>query len=328
MHGQRVSHSEGPLYHPSGACDLKPIWKEDSGIKNKDPAFYENQRDQHFWKQNQLAKYNAEMPRGAKLKFYSQLPSDAISTMPGKEAMRAVRYNALGKPGAIKPKASHVTHRAKESGKLQITKVNEFTIKTDIPKTKEDLQPFDVYGNQLGRNNNITFTEAEKYATERYKSSSYIEINSHLRGTSAKHAYVPVEGDIDDIIKNLDSAIDKSVLPRDVNVYRGISPNTAKKLMNDNTCVDLGYTSTTYDPNTALQFVGEGGSRSFSNVMVFKHKKGTKALMWEHEEEVLSARGLKLKCTEIKEVKKVKGMLRSNEDIVIDNVRFFIMEAP
>jgi hypothetical protein len=104
MHGQRVSHSEGPLYHPSGACELKPIWKKDSGIQNKDPSVYEKQRDQHFWKQHQLAEYNKKMPRGAKLKFHSMLPKEALTDMPGKDTMRTIRYNALGKPGAIKPR--------------------------------------------------------------------------------------------------------------------------------------------------------------------------------------------------------------------------------
>jgi hypothetical protein len=43
------------------------------------------------------------MPRGAKLKFHSMLPKDALGDMPGKAAMRTIRYNALGKPGVIKP---------------------------------------------------------------------------------------------------------------------------------------------------------------------------------------------------------------------------------
>jgi hypothetical protein len=64
---------------------------------------YANQRDKHFWKQQQLADYNKNMPKGAKLKFHSMLPKDAMVDMPGKEAMRTVRYNALGKPGAITP---------------------------------------------------------------------------------------------------------------------------------------------------------------------------------------------------------------------------------
>ena len=103
MHGQKISHSEGPLYHPSCACELKPIWKKDSGIPNKDPGFYDKQRDQHFWKQHQLAEYNKGLPKGAKLKFHSMLPKDVISAMPSTSAMRTIRYNALGKPGAIKP---------------------------------------------------------------------------------------------------------------------------------------------------------------------------------------------------------------------------------
>jgi hypothetical protein len=106
MHGQKVSHSEGPLYHPSCACDLKPVYKKGSGLehKNKDLSVYEKQRDQHFWKQHQLAEYNKRMPRGAKLKFHSMLPKDALTGMPGRAAMRTIRYNALGKPVGITPK--------------------------------------------------------------------------------------------------------------------------------------------------------------------------------------------------------------------------------
>jgi hypothetical protein len=106
MHGQRVSHSEGPLYHPSCACDLKPVYKKGSGLehKNKDLSVYEKQRDQHFWKQHQLAEYNKKMPKGAKLKFHSMLPKDALVDMPSEEAMRTIRYNALGKLAAIEVK--------------------------------------------------------------------------------------------------------------------------------------------------------------------------------------------------------------------------------
>jgi len=126
MHGQRVSHSEGPLYHPSGACKLKPIWKKDSGIPNKDPSFYDKQRDQHFWKQHQLAEYNKGMPKGAKLKFHSMLPKDAISAMPNKAAMRTIRYNALGKPGAIKPTII----------KPKVAKIKPPSVKPKVTKVK------------------------------------------------------------------------------------------------------------------------------------------------------------------------------------------------
>jgi hypothetical protein len=103
MHGKRVSHANGPLYHPMCMCDLKPFWKKDTGLKNKDPSIYEKESNQHFWNQHQLKEFNKTMPRGKKLKFYSMLPKDAIKAMPDKDAMRAIRYDLLGKPAAIKP---------------------------------------------------------------------------------------------------------------------------------------------------------------------------------------------------------------------------------
>jgi hypothetical protein len=103
MHGKRVSHANGPLYHPMCMCDKKPVWKKDTGLKNKDPTIYEKESNQHFWNQHQLKEFNKTMPRGNKLKFYSMLPKDAITAMPDKVAMRAIRYDLLGKPTAIKP---------------------------------------------------------------------------------------------------------------------------------------------------------------------------------------------------------------------------------
>lgn len=92
MHGQRVSKAEGPLYHPSCACSLKPIFRKDSGIKNKDPEFYQKRRDTHFLKQHDLQEFNKNMPSGAKLKYSSLLPADAITeTLPSKEAMLEIR---------------------------------------------------------------------------------------------------------------------------------------------------------------------------------------------------------------------------------------------
>jgi hypothetical protein len=95
MHGQRVSHSEGPLYHPNGHCSLKPIFRKDSGIRNKNPEFYEDTRDKWCLKQHDLKEFNKTMPNGEKLKFSSLLPADAITeTLPSKEAMLDIR-NAL-----------------------------------------------------------------------------------------------------------------------------------------------------------------------------------------------------------------------------------------
>lgn len=95
MHGQRVSHAEGPLYHPMCMCDLKPFWKKDTGLKNKDPDLYEKESNQHFWNQHQLKEFNKTMPRGKKLKYSSLLPKDALKAMPDKEAMYEIRKAIL-----------------------------------------------------------------------------------------------------------------------------------------------------------------------------------------------------------------------------------------
>jgi hypothetical protein len=96
MHGIKVLRVEGPLYHGNCMCYLKPIWRKDSGLKNKNPEFYENQRDRYFLKENDLRKFNKGMPRGEKLKYSSLLPADAITkTLPSEEVMYEIRKAIL-----------------------------------------------------------------------------------------------------------------------------------------------------------------------------------------------------------------------------------------
>jgi hypothetical protein len=96
MHSQRVSKSEGPTYHPRCRCSRKPIFKKESGLKNKDPIFYQKQSDKWFLKQNDLKEFNRNMPKGEKLKFSSLLPADAFTeTLPSKEAMVEIRKAIL-----------------------------------------------------------------------------------------------------------------------------------------------------------------------------------------------------------------------------------------
>ena len=107
MHGRTVTKTEGPQYHGNCHCDLKPIWKSDSllGDKNKDPSYYETQRDKHFLAVDDLKRYNMHLPTGSKLKHYTLLPKGARTTiMPGPVKMRAIRNRILGMPLTIKPK--------------------------------------------------------------------------------------------------------------------------------------------------------------------------------------------------------------------------------
>jgi hypothetical protein len=105
MHGRRVNKGSGPLYHGNCGCDLRPVWKKDSVLAktNKPEEFFVKQRNMHFMRAKDLKDFNAKMPRGLKLKYATQLPEDAITkVMPSKAVVREIRYNALGKPAAIK----------------------------------------------------------------------------------------------------------------------------------------------------------------------------------------------------------------------------------
>jgi hypothetical protein len=109
MHGRTVLKSEGPPYHGNCHCDLKPVWKEDGllGDKNRDDSFYINQRDRHFLAVDDLKRYNMHLPTGSKLKHYTMLPKGARTTiMPGPIKMRAIRNRLLGMPSTIKPKVA------------------------------------------------------------------------------------------------------------------------------------------------------------------------------------------------------------------------------
>ena len=109
MHGRTVLKGEGPQYHGNCHCDLKPVWKEDGllGDKNKDDSFYINQRDRHFLAVDDLKRYNMQLPIGSKLKHYTMMPKGARTTvMPGPTKMRAIRNRLLGSPSIIKPKAA------------------------------------------------------------------------------------------------------------------------------------------------------------------------------------------------------------------------------
>ena len=92
MHGQRVTHETGPLFHPDCACDKSPVFRKDSGIKNKNPEFYQKQSDKWFLKEHDLKEFNSKMPRGEKLKFSSLLPKDSITeVIPDKVTMLEIR---------------------------------------------------------------------------------------------------------------------------------------------------------------------------------------------------------------------------------------------
>ena len=106
MHGRRVTHAEGPSYHPLCYCDLKPVWKKTSILfdKNRSESFYAKQRNMYFLRSNDLRKFNETMPRGSKLSFFSLLPDSALTQkMPTVLKMNAIKNTILGNPAKIAP---------------------------------------------------------------------------------------------------------------------------------------------------------------------------------------------------------------------------------
>jgi len=101
MHGQIIDPNEGPLYHPNCSCRRAPVWKKETGLMNHTDEFYENQRNEHFWKQHQLKEYNKTLPKGDKIPNYNFLPKDKLTGMPGKEEMRKIRSKMLGEAPEI-----------------------------------------------------------------------------------------------------------------------------------------------------------------------------------------------------------------------------------
>ncbi len=95
MHGQIIGPNEGPLYHPNCSCRRAPVWKKKTGLMNHTDEFYENQRNEHFWKNHQLKEYNKTLPKEAKLKNFNFLPADQLKGMPDKAGMRAIRAEML-----------------------------------------------------------------------------------------------------------------------------------------------------------------------------------------------------------------------------------------
>jgi len=98
MHGQIISPDEGPLYHPNCSCRRAPVWKKETGLMNHTDGFYENQRNEHFWKQHQLKEYNKMLPEGRKLKNHNFLPKDLLKGMPNEGGMQEIRAKMLGQP--------------------------------------------------------------------------------------------------------------------------------------------------------------------------------------------------------------------------------------
>ena len=133
--------------------------------------------------------------------------------------------------------------------------------------------------------------KADKDTFKKYSGGISLDVNGYLREGDSKNK------EFDAVTKTLDSALAKSVLKKDITVYRGmnISEEQLGKLQKGTIFTDRAFISTSRSRSTAQQFVHNGvlteiklpaGSRAL-NVMPFSSFRG--------EMEVLVPRNAKLK---------------------------------
>lgn len=92
MNGQVVDPDEiMPPIHPKCGCRLGAIWKAETGLANHSDEYYEKQRNEWFWKQQQVKDYNKTLPAGQRIANYNFLPESARTPMPGADEMRSIR---------------------------------------------------------------------------------------------------------------------------------------------------------------------------------------------------------------------------------------------
>jgi hypothetical protein len=144
-------------------------------------------------------------------------------------------------------------------------------------------------------------TPTEKQWLSKYSGDDFLKLNQELRGG----------GDGGSIAKHLDSAIAKSPLPPDTKLYRGISKDALKSLIQgDEISIgqefsDKGFLSTSTDPNVAhmngfggvVLSIETGEGQNGLDMSAFNENK--------HEKEVLLPRGTKLKIIGIKAPKAI-----------------------
>lgn len=98
----------------------------------------------------------------------------------------------------------------------------------------------------------------------------------------------------DFITKNLDIALDKSILNETLILYRGINANVAAKVINNSEYIEPAYASTAYDITLSLGIFATRSPDGYTNVLVLQRPSGKHVLyINEDEREFLLPRNLK-----------------------------------
>ncbi len=156
----------------------------------------------------------------------------------------------------------------------------------------------------------MDISKEEENSLNYYATSNGCEdINGVLRGI--KSASPSMQGKIQESIKNIDSAISRTKIDRDIISYRGVSGSLLRRKIPQGeeaigyTVNDKAFTSTSLSSETALDF------NAYSTVGMFSIKvpKGTNAAYIGHrgEYELLLGRDSTFKITGYKKVRGLGG---------------------
>jgi len=83
-------------------------------------------------------------------------------------------------------------------------------------------------------------------------------------------------------------------------LYRGMTEQTAERLLKENVFTNKGFTDTTYNPWNACEPLEEERRNSYHNLMAINFPEGTHGLHVPEQEMIILQRDLTLKCIGIK----------------------------
>lgn len=100
---------------------------------------------------------------------------------------------------------------------------------------------------------NFNYSKEENNSLREYKTSLFKGVNKFLRGQTDKPSK-----DTEKIIAGLDKVMEKSTLPSDTTVFRGVRGLDLNNFKPGSSFEEKAYSSTSLDPNTANNFMDHG----------------------------------------------------------------------
>ena len=165
--------------------------------------------------------------------------------------------------------------------------INNEIDESDLLHRKNDLNLL-LHGNYFQDRKDLT--PEEKEAIISYQEDS-TEINKYLRGIKND-----VKPDIVKKINNIKTAFSRneSIIHKKMFLYKGISAEFAKIIIENNSFKDRGFFSSSFDPTKAITYANKSDreknvkdSRGYTNILVYMFPGGKAMFLGNHAEILL-----------------------------------------